>query len=177
MNQADVKFSYKKYYAFRNKIHTTFGARFYSDMALDNVMRALTYGDTQPAVVLSASPLVIAAYSDEMDAVVLLSYPEEFAQLYSLSAGSRLTVSATYAYGDAVVPDIFPGEDFSWKFVDFMPLVQLFLGKKDEKIREKTALFGEDVWEKVTSLGEKYLAEHSDLIRDGFYYLKKKKKK
>ena len=33
-NQASVKFSYKKYYSFRNKINTKFSERFRSDMRI-----------------------------------------------------------------------------------------------------------------------------------------------
>ena len=95
-NQANVKFSYKKYYSFRNKINTKFAGRFHSDMQIDYVTRALCYGDTQPAVVVSTQPLLIAAYSDEMDAVVMLKFPAEFVEKYSLSVGDRLTTSNVY---------------------------------------------------------------------------------
>ncbi|MBO7176077.1 MAG: hypothetical protein J6W14_01770, partial [Clostridia bacterium] len=73
-NPGKVKFSYKKYYSFRNRINTKFSGRFYSDMQIENVMRVLLYGDTQPALVMSTEPLLIAAYSDEMDAVVMLRF-------------------------------------------------------------------------------------------------------
>ena len=66
-NPGKVKFSYKKYYSFRNRINTTFGGRFHADMCIDNVTRALFYGDTQPALVMSVAPLTVAAYSDEID--------------------------------------------------------------------------------------------------------------
>ena len=108
-NQANVKFSYKKYYSFRNKINTKFSERFRSDMRIDFVMRSLFYGDTQPAVVVSTNPLLIAAYSDEMDAVVMLRFPNEFAEQYNLSVGTRLTTSNVYFNGAAVADDIHVG--------------------------------------------------------------------
>ena len=172
-NQANVKFSYKKYYSFRNRINTKFSGRFYSDMQIENVMRALLYGDTQPAVVVLTEPLVIAAYSDEMDAVVMLRFPSEFVAKYGLTPGTRLTASCVYFSGEQVAADIFVGERYLRRWVDFMPIVQLFLGKGDEKIRAKTALFGEDVWSRVAEMADAYLYEHPDLFRDGFYYFKK----
>jgi hypothetical protein len=54
-----------------------------------------------------------------------------------------------------------------------MPVVQLFLGKGDDKIRTKPALFGEDVWSRVAEKAEDYLYNHSELCRDGFFYFKK----
>ena len=111
-NQASVKFSYKKYYSFRNKINTKFSGRFYSDMRIDFVMNALFYGDTQPAIVVSVNPLLIAAYSDEMDAVVMLRFPMEFVEKYNLSVGSRLTTSNVYFTGNQFASDIFVGKNY-----------------------------------------------------------------
>lgn len=172
-NQANVKFSYKKYYSFRNKINTKFAGRFYSDMQIDFVTRALCYGDTQPAVVVSTEPLLIAAYSDEMDAVVMLKFPAEFVEKYSLSAGDRLTTSNVYFNADGCANDIFVGERYSRQYEDFMPIVQLFLGKNDDKIKAKTALFGGDMWKTVKDKADEYISLHPDLCRDGFYYFKK----
>ena len=172
-NQANVKFSYKKYYSFRNQINTKFSERFHSDMQIDFVSRALCFGDTQPAVVVSTEPLLIAAYSDEMDAVVMLRFPTEFVEKYGLSVGSRLTTSNVYFTGSRCAPDIFAGQKYSCQYVDFVPFVQLFLGKKDEKIQEKVNLFNEDVWNTVTEKATEYVKLHPDLYRDGFFYFKK----
>jgi hypothetical protein len=171
-NQANVKFSYKKYYSFRNKINRKFSERFRSDMRIDFVTRTLFYGDTQPAVVVSTNPLLIAAYSDEMDAVVMLRFPEEFAEQYDLSVGSRLTTSNVYFTGNKVADDIHVGANYSRQYVDFVPIVQLFLGKKDEKITEKTKLFKEDIWQAVTEKAQDYLKSSPDCSRDGFFYFK-----
>ena len=172
-NPGKVKFSYKKYYSFRNRINTKFSGRFYSDMQIENVMKVLLYGDTQPALVVSTEPLLIAAYSDEMDAVVMLRFSSEFVEKYQLTVGTRLTTSNFYFGGDRVASDIFVGENYLRQWVDFMPVVQLFLGKGDDKIRTKTDLFGEDVWSRVAEKAEDYLYNHSELCRDGFFYFKK----
>ena len=87
--------------------------------------------------------------------------------------GTRLTTSNFYFGGERGAGDIFGGEHYLRRWVDFMPVVQLFLGKGDEKIRTKTALFGEDIWSRVTEKAEAYLYEHPELCRDGFYYFKK----
>lgn len=172
-NQANVKFSYKKYYSFRNVVNRKFTGRFYSDMQIDYVARALCFGDTQPAVVVSAKPLIIAAYSDEMDAVVMLHFPVELTEKYSLAPGTRLTTSNVYFNGSKCAPDILPGGNFSRKFADFMPIVQLFIGKNDDAIRAKTALFGENVWARVAECAAEYRRLRPGVCRDGFYYFKK----
>ena len=172
-NQANVKFSYKKYYSFRNRIGTTFGGRFHADMCIDFVSRALCYGDTQPALVTSLSPLTIAAYSDEMDGVLMLRFPDEFVDKFNLYSGMRLTTSNIYFRYEEFPDDIMVGENFSRSYNDFLPIVQLFIGKNDKKIMEKTELFGEDVWKRVEACAALYTEKHPDLYRDGFYYFKK----
>ncbi len=171
-NQAKVKFSNKKYYSFRNKIFAKFSARFRADMNYGYVSRALCFGDTQPAVVVSTDPLLIAAYSDEMDAVVMLRFLNEFAELYNLSAGTRLTTSTVYSYGARVAEDIHVGENYSCQFADFIPIVQLFIGKNDDKIMQKTELFGENIWQTVSQKAEEYMRLYPDCARDGFFYFK-----
>lgn len=171
-NQANVKFSYKKYYSFRNKINVKFSERFRSDMQLDRAIMALRYGDTQPAVVVSVDPLLIAAYSDEMDAVIMLKFLKEFGDRHNLSVGSRLTTSCVYSYGNSVADDIHIGEKYSCQFSDFIPIVQLFLGKNDRKIIEKVNLFGEDIWQIVSQKADEYMRLYPDSFRDGFFYLK-----
>lgn len=172
---AHVRFSYKKYYSFRNRIHTTFPQRFHADMQIDFVSRALYYGDTQPALVMSVNPLLIAAYSDEMDAVVMLRFPADFAETYGLMPGSRLTTSNIYFTGSQLASDIFLGENYCRQYVDFVPIVQLFVGKKDDLIRGKSQLFGEEMWNRVRETADEYIRLHPDLSRDGFFYFKKQK--
>lgn len=164
-----VSFSYKKYYSFRNKVFHTFGERFHADMQISFVANVLKYGDTQPAVVMSADPLRIAAFSDEMDAVVMLEFPAELAERYSLSPGTRLTTSCCYFRGERP-KDIFYGPDRSDSLTDVVPVVQLFLGRGDAKIADKVSLFDGAVWDRVSTLGKDYLSAHPDLKRNGFFY-------
>ena len=172
-NQANVKFSHKKYYSFRKRISPTFGGRFHADMCIDFVARALCYGDTQPALITSLSPLTIAAYSDEIDGVLMLRFPDEFVDKFNLYPGMRLTTSNVYFRHEEFPADILVGENFSRNYNDFLPVVQLFLGKNDKKIKAKTQLFGEDVWKHVEACAALYTQKHPDLFRDGLGYFKK----
>lgn len=177
-NQSGLGLSYKKFYAVRKLVCANFGERFHYDMMMSTAAETLKYGDTQPALVVSTNPLRIAAYSDELDAVVMLRFPEELARQYDLSVGTRLTTANVYLYEYGPYgKDYFPGAGFTHQFADFVPVVQLFLGKNDEKIRSKVNLFDAATWEKVAGLAEEYQAEHPGMERDGFFYAKKAKKK
>src|SRR4051794_19833466 len=39
----------------------------------------LIHGDSRAAVVMSVRPLLVAAYTDELDTIALLQFPDEFA--------------------------------------------------------------------------------------------------
>lgn len=173
-NPGAAKFSYKKYYPIRKLIFKRFIDKFNSDMCIQNVSAALMYGDTQPAIVCSVDPLLIAAYSDEMDAVVMLQFPSELVSKHSLTVGTKLVTSNTYKpnHYDSYAKDIFAGKFCSGLYSDFMPIVQLFIAKNDEKIMKRTELFDADRWNKVEALAFEYLKEHPDMRRDGFFYLK-----
>ena len=172
-NPGKVKFSYKKYYSFRNRINTPFGGRVHADMCIENVTRVLFYGDTQPALVMSVSPLTVAAYSDEIDGVLMLRFPDQFVEKYGLYPGMRLTTSNVYFRWEQFPDDILVGENFCRRYNDFLPIVQLFIGKGDEKIKAKTALFSEEVWNRVSETAARYAEKHPDTYRDGFFYFKK----
>ncbi|MBR4636110.1 MAG: hypothetical protein IKO51_07085 [Clostridia bacterium] len=173
-NPGKAKFSYRKYYPIRKLIFSTFKEKYNSDMSLQPVMAALLAGDTQPAVVFSTDPLLVACYSDEMDAVVMLEFPKQLAEKYALVNGSRLVASCVYksdAFGSHA-SDITLGERYLGNYSDFFPIVQLFIAKNDKKIQKRTELFSEEQWERVQTLAAEYHATHADIKRDGFFYLK-----
>ncbi|WP_243158033.1 hypothetical protein [Aminipila terrae] len=54
------------------------------------------YGDSQPAIVLSIQPLLIAAYSDELDCIAMLNYPQEYVKEFNIEEKMRLLTINTY---------------------------------------------------------------------------------
>lgn len=134
------------------------------------------YGDTQPAIVVSLSPLVISAYSDELDAVLFLKFPEDLGRTYKLHRGMRLTAANTYPDAKSVPKDIFPGQNYNSQFKDFTPMIHLFFSYDDERALALTSHFDEDVWAYV----ERLTAERENKRckpRDGFYFMMPEKKK
>ena len=178
-NPANVKLKYKKFYQVRKLACNGVKEQMQFDMNTRFLGNVLLFGDTQPAIVQSVAPLTISAYSDEMDAVIFLRFPDELAQTYGLTKGARLVTATSYVeYRGNVASDIFPGPGFSRQYGDFIPVVQLFFGGKkqvffaggDNEIRERTSIFGEDTWKRVEQLTEEYAARN--LFRDGVFYMK-----
>jgi len=58
------------------------------------VEQHLYHGDTRAAIVLSTEPLLVAAYTDELDCVAVLKFPSDLAGEYQLKEGSRLLLGS-----------------------------------------------------------------------------------
>lgn len=171
-NLSKLRVSYKKFYGIRKLVCKDFPQKFHYDMMMSYLAEILKFGDTQPALVYSEKPLVVSAYSDELDAVLFLSFPDELADKYELRRGDRLTTACTYVpfgYGEPAA-DIEPGENRSGQYLDFTPVVQLFYGAGDKKIRAKTELFPEPVWDRAAKLTEEHAGKGLPR-RNGFYYM------
>lgn len=171
---AKIRASYKKFYQIRKMLGLSFTQKIYYDMQFELIAQALQNGDTQPAVVVSRKPLVISAYSDEFDAVVFLRFPDELSDIYGLTENMRLASSNLYLGGGGkTAEDIKPGEKCTNNFYDFIPVIQLFFGKDDVKIRSNAEIFDASVWERVGQKTKEYAALGKE--RNGFFYCIKTK--
>lgn len=174
-NPGNIRLSAKKYRQIKKLLGNN-RVKFPFSLSLKKrIDEYLCMGDTQPAVVVSLSPLTVAAYSDEMDAVVMLRFPDKLAEQYALTEGTRLVTSNVYAFrrGFNVAKDIFIGKKYLDRYSDFIPMVSLFLSESEDFIRSRTALFDEKVWYRVNSKAQRYITNHPDLYRNGFYYLER----
>ncbi len=62
----------------------------WSDDQLAFLDELLRLGDSRAAIVASVDPLVVSAYSDELDAVILVEFPEQLVKQYCLLSAISL---------------------------------------------------------------------------------------
>jgi hypothetical protein len=141
-----------------------FGKRAASVFLVDD---QLTYGDSRAAVVVSVSPLLIAAYSDELDCVALLRFPDELVSEYDLRLFSRLLTVNRYMIGGPLVADLEIGRLGDNRYANFQPFIAEFLSSDTERIRERKATITEEEWRRTITLGRRYLDDHGTRARDG----------
>lgn len=141
-------------------------------MALNSaeVQRRLFYCDTQPAVVMCLAPLLVAAYSTDMDAVVLLSFPAELAKKNGLKLHDRLITVNGYGDTGDISDDIFPGKHYQ-AWTNFAPIIGDLISTDYEQLAKHKANIPEWLWQYVYKLGEDYLWKHGDLARWGFWFV------
>ena len=129
----------------------------------------LNDGDIQTAVVVSENPLLVACYTEDMDAVILQYFPTELVQAKGWDFGTRLVTTVKYnGYGTVRKnKDIFPGPNADPKMKSFGPMIAELYSDEPEYLERKTSEIPEELWEKTMDLGMKYLQEHPGMARNG----------
>ncbi|MCM1259334.1 MAG: hypothetical protein NC182_00120 [Prevotella sp.] len=137
----------------------------------------MMHGCAEPAIVMSVKPLLISAYSGEMDAVVMLVFPSSLAKRYHLEIGTRLIVVNTYRRwiyeDDKLAKDIVLGPHYLGRYRDFNPIVALFLADDEQKCAKKVEKIPEEDWKIIERLSKDYREKYPQTARNGFFYLYK----
>jgi hypothetical protein len=127
----------------------------------------LSFGDSRAAVVVQESPLIVAAYTDELDCVALLGFPDWVRQDYGLCIGSRLLTINTYGRGKSISPDLVPSPASLGRWTAFYPIIAEFVSDDLDLIDRRKQSIGSEEWERTWSLGQAKLREPTPKIRDG----------
>jgi hypothetical protein len=127
----------------------------------------LSHGDSRAAVVVSVAPLLIAAYTDEMDCIAMLRFPDDLACEYDLHVRDRLLTVNRYILDGPPAPDLEHGRLSYNHFSNFQPIIADFLTDDLDRLRQRKRRIGEDEWVRTWVLGQRYVEEFGNQARDG----------
>ena len=126
------------------------------------------WGDSRAAVVISTRPLLIAAYTDEIDCVAMLRFDNVLTNEYGLKVGSRLLTVNTYSdLNGSYEKDLTAGSKTSGMFGNVHPFIAEFLTDDVDRLEKRKAEIDEDEWSRTNELGKAYVATVGALARDG----------
>lgn len=123
--------------------------------ALEAFEEHLRHGDAGPALVVDTDPVRVAAYANELDAVVMLTFEPQALAGHVLSVGDRLLCVCTYepaGQTPGYAADIIPGPRSSGHFRDAAPLIADFLCDAHARIELIKGAFDPAIWPHVDSL-------------------------
>lgn len=133
----------------------------------------LIHGDSRAAVVVSESPLLVASYCDDLDAVCLLRFPDEFALDYRLRVGSRLVTVLNSmslqaaARPEQIAPDLIQGDRANPLYVDFWPLIGELLSDEEDILAYRKEEMPPEEFERCQEFGEQHLKRFGGAAREG----------
>ncbi len=130
------------------------------------IKECLDGGDCRAAVVMTVSPLMVAAYSDELDAVVLLKFPVDFVPKYNLAVGTRLLTINNYAAGSGA-RDIYPGPKNTRQWDNMIPTIADFASDDAAQINQLKHKILPAEWQRCYAMGQQYLQLRPGIYRDG----------
>lgn len=127
--------------------------------ALEAFEEHLRHGDAGPALVLDTNPVRVAAYANELDAVVMLTFEAHALEGMVLSEGDRLLCVCTYEPAGETpgyAADIIPGPRSSGHFRNAAPLIADFLSEAHTHIELIKGAFEPAIWAHVESLAHQH---------------------
>lgn len=137
-------------------------------LLLTNVKEHLLFGDSRAAIVVSTSPLRIAAYTDELDCIAMLSFSDEFVARYSLRPGMRLLTVNTYqSIADGMARDLLEGSAAHHRYGNFGPLIAEFVSDDLDRIGLRKGGIVPAEWQRASELAQQYVARFGSTARDG----------
>ncbi len=127
----------------------------------------LQCGDSRAAVVVSVNPLLVAAYTDELDCIAMLRFPDEFVRRYRLSIGSRLLTVNCYGNSPNFDPDLILGPQLIQRWTGFHPLIAEFLTDDYDRVQARKNDITENEWQRAFTMGTEYIKVRPGVARDG----------
>ena len=134
---------------------------------VDLVKWQLLLGDRSPAIVVSAHPFRVAAYSEELDGIAMLEFDPSHVDAHLRTIGTRL-VTLNFDYSKKFGPlaaDLSPGEAFTRNWTNFLPLIGDFLSNEKERLAQLKESVPESWWDRVWTMAEDY--DYRQGVRDG----------
>ncbi len=127
----------------------------------------LLYGDSRAAIVMATTPLLIAAYTDELDCIAMLIFPDELVHEYDLEVGSRLLTVNLYTIRGNLVADLEHGPASYHRYSNFGPMIAEFFSNDMARIKQRRSEIEETEWAHTQELAEAYLTKRGKRYRDG----------
>ena len=129
----------------------------------------MEHGVIQPTVVVSTDPLLVACYSADMDAVVLMCLPTMYGVYRGYEIGTRLLCVNVYDFLNKGRKnnDIFEGSHSSHRYSLYGPIVADLFTNDTQRLTAIKTMIPDEVWDYVENLGNQYMAINPGMARNG----------
>lgn len=134
---------------------------------LADIRDQLLEGDANAAILLKLDPPLVAAYSEDLDAITFLTFPPSSVDVSDLSPGAKLLTVNVYRARGPAEADLKPGPSGSGAWVDFSPIIADFVSDDVARIDELRRLIPSEHWKRCRGLVVDYQSRNPGKARDG----------
>jgi hypothetical protein len=127
----------------------------------------LMFGDSRAALVVMLEPVVVAAYTEDIDCVALLQFPSHVLTELPLRVRDRLLTVNLYGLNTAPQKDLDPGPGAGPHWNSFSPMIADFFSDDFDRINARKREIPEAEWRRTWELAQAYLARHGSCFRNG----------
>lgn len=132
-----------------------------------NIGDRLIHGDSRAALVANEYPLLVSVYTDELDCVALLRFPQWLLDEYRLKKDDRLLAVFNYWQGTNVAPDLSNGPLSLRRYENLVVYIADFLSDDVDRIERRKAEISETEWQRTREFTDAYLLRFGQRARDG----------
>ncbi len=143
-----------------------------SQYDISYIRKRLLDGCAHAAVVINTKPLLVAAFSPELDSVAMLHFPDVLVVRYNLTRGSQLLSVNTYIMNTKqthgkVKSDFILSQSRNLNYFNFRAYVADFLTDDLGRLKKRKQEIPSDEWARAEALGKAYFARNGNYARDG----------
>jgi hypothetical protein len=134
---------------------------------IEVISEHVKYGDSQGAIVVKTNPLLIAAYNEDIDCIVMLVFEDKIQNKYNFKIQDRLVCVNTFAEISQLQSDLIPGKNNSGMWTLVHPIIADLVSSDAAKIEKRKNEIGDKGYEYIWQLATDYLKLKKGVSRIG----------
>jgi len=143
---------------------------------IDRIAEHIKLGDSQGAIVVKSNPLLIAAYNEDIDCVVMLKFEQKVQNRFNFRVKDKLVCVNTFGRTSNLQSDLIPGDGNSEMWTLVHPIIADLVTKSQVQLEKRKKEIGDEAYEYIWKLANEYLVKKNGVYRNGkpFYASQKK---
>ena len=134
---------------------------------IERIWEHIKLGDSQGAIVVKTNPLLIAAYNEDIDCVVMLKFERKIQDKFNFKVKDRLICVNTFGSTSNLQSDLIPGENNSEMWTLVHPIIADLISDSEIQLERRKKEIGESGYEYIWKLANEYLEKKSGVHRNG----------
>lgn len=134
---------------------------------IEMIAEHINFGDSQGAIVVKTSPLLIAAYNEDIDCIVMLRFEQKIQDKFNFKTKDKLICVNTFGSSPNLQSDLIPGENNLGMWTEVYPIIADLISDSKIELERRKNEVGDNGYDYIWKLGNEYLVKKSGVYRNG----------